>query len=406
MLSMMMALFGGNIEQITRENSGGYDMIAYTDPEFPIDNIEYRIEESENLSSDDFSEIVPLNTAYVLIYPVAEKEGAVDQRIQQQMELTPAEFQEQDETMWYNLLGCTDQFFQSSDFELQGWDEDLYDNYDDVWKAVKNDPSLVVMDERRMREPGENGEGHGPGGGGGPAFRVEAGDKVVIRDLTGNDVVVTVAGFTKSRLIEGVYIRSDAVSGDNGFQSDAQSIYLVKFKDSLSDSRIKDISKDLEQEFLANGMKTFIIKEELESMLQTMTSFMSLMQSFLSLGLIVGIAGLGIITIRSVSERKQQIGMLRAIGFKRGMILRSFLVESSYIALLGILTGTILGIILSLRFYLDDSMGPGFSGNFVIPWNTLIMVSLLSYGLTFISTVGPARRASMITPAEALRYIG
>jgi len=51
------------------------------------------------------------------------------------------------------------------------------------------------------------------------------------------------------------------------------------------------------------------------------------------LGLIVGIAALGVIAFRSVVERRQQIGMMRAIGFRKGMVRTAFLIESSFIAI-------------------------------------------------------------------------
>ena len=40
----------------------------------------------------------------------------------------------------------------------------------------------------------------------------------------------------------------------------------------------------------------------------------------MGLGLVVGVAALGVISARAVVERKQQIGILRAIGFRRRMI--------------------------------------------------------------------------------------
>ena len=351
--------------------------------------------------------VVPLDTAYVMMFPIRQEEGTPEEQgqlIDENVNMAFPEFMEQEDSAWYDLVGCTDQFFTESDFELEGWDKDEYDSYEDVWKAVQADPSLVILDPQRMLEEGEGD--HGPFGRGG-IFKVKAGDRLVIRDILGNARTVEVAGFTMSRLVEGIFISSDVVTGngEGEFSSDAASIALISFEDDISESEQKDISKVMEQEFLASGMKTFIIREELEGFLGTMTSFMTLMRAFLGLGLIVGIAGLGIITISSVAERRQQIGMLRAIGFKRSMIQKSFLIESSYIALLGILTGVGLGIILSLRFFLGDD-GPGFAANITIPWATLFIISLISYGFSFLSTVGPARAAARVSPAEALRNMG
>ena len=57
------------------------------------------------------------------------------------------------------------------------------------------------------------------------------------------------------------------------------------------------------------------------------------------LGLVVGVAALGVISARAVVERRQQIGVLRAIGFRRGMVQAVFLIESSFIALTSIVVG-------------------------------------------------------------------
>ncbi|MFN8537301.1 MAG: hypothetical protein U0232_07465 [Thermomicrobiales bacterium] len=46
--------------------------------------------------------------------------------------------------------------------------------------------------------------------------------------------------------------------------------------------------------------------------------FFALLKGFIGLGLVVGIAALGVVAFRAVVERRQQIGMLRAIGFGRG----------------------------------------------------------------------------------------
>ena len=47
------------------------------------------------------------------------------------------------------------------------------------------------------------------------------------------------------------------------------------------------------------------------------SGFFYLMQGFMGLGLFVGVAAVGVIAFRTVVERRQQIGMLRAIGYTR-----------------------------------------------------------------------------------------
>ncbi|MCK5561320.1 MAG: FtsX-like permease family protein, partial [Thermoplasmata archaeon] len=101
--------------------------------------------------------------------------------------------------------------------------------------------------------------------------------------------------------------------------------------------------------------------------------------------------------------RRQQIGMLRAIGFKKSMITKSFLIETSFITILAILIGIILGIGIGWQIYNDGFEEAGAS--FVIPWLNLIAIAVIAYVATLIFTFYPSIKASKIPPAEALRYI-
>jgi putative ABC transport system permease protein len=121
------------------------------------------------------------------------------------------------------------------------------------------------------------------------------------------------------------------------------------------------------------------------------------------MGLIVGIAGLGIITIRNVAERKQEIGVMRAIGYQRDMILKSFLLETSFTSLLGITVGTLMGLAISYTIF---EWG-GFSkmSVFVIPWGEIALVFSIAFLITLAATLPPSRKAARLAPAEALRRV-
>lgn len=106
-------------------------------------------------------------------------------------------------------------------------------------------------------------------------------------------------------------------------------------------------TKALEQRFLGNGMQAESIREEIDTFAGTNTTINALLQDFMGLGLIVGIAAPGMIAAREIVERRQQIGVLRAMGSQRSQVQLSFLLESSFVALLGIAIGIALGIGLS-----------------------------------------------------------
>jgi len=108
------------------------------------------------------------------------------------------------------------------------------------------------------------------------------------------------------------------------------------------------VAKDLEKAFAQNGLQAVAIKKEIEDGSASQGLFNNLLMGFMGLGLLVGIAALGVIAARSVVERRQQIGMLRALGFQRKQVRLAFLIESSFVALLGIGLGVALGAALSV----------------------------------------------------------
>jgi len=95
----------------------------------------------------------------------------------------------------------------------------------------------------------------------------------------------------------------------------------------------------------------------------------------LGLGLIVGIAALGVISARAVVERRQQIGILRALGFRKRMIELSFLIESSFIALSAILVVTGLGVIIANNVVNDVANQASWQDlSLSVPWLNLALI--------------------------------
>ena len=123
----------------------------------------------------------------------------------------------------------------------------------------------------------------------------------------------------------------------------------------------------------------------------------------MSLGLIVGIAALGVIAARSVVERRQQIGVLRAIGFQRRMVLAAFMLESSFVALLDIGLGVVLAMALSPEIIRE--MASQVEGlEMAVRWAQIAITAAVAYVAALFATYLPALQASRVYPAEALRY--
>jgi len=156
--------------------------------------------------------------------------------------------------------------------------------------------------------------------------------------------------------------------------------------------------------FLESGLEPVVLADSLRQQQAVGDGLTGLLQGFMMLGLLVGIAALGVISTRAVVERRQQIGVLRAIGYQRGMVAGSFLLESSFVALLGIGIGVVLGLVLSynlVQFLAKDQP----TLQFTPPWLEILGIVVLAYVASLLTTILPARSAASIYPAEALRYI-
>jgi putative ABC transport system permease protein len=129
---------------------------------------------------------------------------------------------------------------------------------------------------------------------------------------------------------------------------------------------------------------------------QVLTLFMS---GYLALGLLFGALSIGVIASRAVVERRQQIGMLRALGFSRALVRRSFLIEAGFVVTISLLVGASLALLLAYQVALLV-----YHDQFPVPIPSVVLILLGSYVIAFVTTLFPARRAARLHPAEALRY--
>ena len=167
----------------------------------------------------------------------------------------------------------------------------------------------------------------------------------------------------------------------------------------------KGAANALEAALLENGMQAEVFEETIDEQNAAGQAFFRLFTGFMALGLLVGVAALGVVSTRAVVERRQHIGMLRAIGYKRGMVALSFLLESSFVSVLGAIIGLALGLLLSYNAVNSIRAEAGIEGiTFSVPWMQLGVILALTYGFSLLTTFIPARQASRIYPAEALRY--
>lgn len=120
--------------------------------------------------------------------------------------------------------------------------------------------------------------------------------------------------------------------------------------------------------------------------------------------LVLAIAALMIFTtmMAAVIERTKEIGVLRAIGFRKAHIIKGLLIEVSIISLLGGLVGWCAGTLasyLALPYFAETAA--------TFAWRPMIAVEAMVAGLLIgaLSSLYPIIRASRLDPAESVRYV-
>jgi putative ABC transport system permease protein len=381
-MSFITAAFGSILEDTDRL-SGGFDVRADAGYAAPIPDMNEALKDKKSVNADDFTAVGTLT------------ELSVDANQKETSRKPKSLFLQGVDGGYTKNVGYG---FKSTVAE--------YDTANEVWTALRTekDTAIISSDLAPSRSNFVGDEG--------PPIKLSGfyGEDPKLP----NDLYIQVedpqSGRTRNLHVIGVLedtaffapdVTSSRATVDDlaGSPLPAQG-YQFRLADGVNSEAV---AKDLEKAFAQNGLQAVAIKKEIEDGSASQGLFNNLLMGFMGLGLLVGIAALGVIAARSVVERRQQIGMLRALGFQRGQVRLAFLIESSFVALLGIGLGVALGAALSVGIV--DSFEEQISGiRYTVPWSTLGVIVGLAYIASLLTTFLPASQASRVYPAEALRY--
>jgi ABC-type antimicrobial peptide transport system permease subunit len=219
----------------------------------------------------------------------------------------------------------------------------------------------------------------------------------------GDRINVAGSGFR----IVGIYENGSAYEDAGGAISlkDAQEIFHKPHQVSFLAISVKELSNaDAIAMQLETDYTDIIVSKpaNLTQRMQDLATTYAILNALIVLIMVVGGVVMMNAMLMSVFERTQEIGVLRALGWKKWRVVRMVLVESLALSILSSIVGIIIGVGLGALFTLDPTMG-----SFLLPTYTpLVFIEVLGLALVLgaIGGIYPAWRAAGLRPIEALRY--
>ena len=373
---------------------GGWDVAVDENPNSPLPDLETALQDVNSPVVDEIAAVGQVRVA------IDRNSWVCQVRADQTCETAGGLEESDSEFTEYETRGVDQSFVENNGIAMQSRAEG-YATDEAVWQAIAADDSLAVVDANALVASG----------GFGTATFVEGIDSrdtsfqpfdVVMYDpetqTTGRVTIIGIIETSASATFLGVNVaqsKFDEVFGESDLR-----VYYVQTTDGTDNV---EAARQIEAALLTTGAQAVSMKQELEDQSETFNSFFYLMQGFMGLGLFVGVAAVGVIAFRTVVERRQQIGMLRAIGYNRKMIGLTFLFESAFIAFMGVVSGVIFALILARQLVTEEFANQGVT-TFSVPWQQVILISGLAFGFALLMTLIPSRQAANIPIAEALRY--
>lgn len=354
LFTVFSAMFSNQREAFTRKISGSYDAIVRWNSASPVP-----IEEIESI--EGVKGLSPLSTT------VARFKVGND---------APEE---------WPISGFDESFVVNGPPELE--DRGIYGSDAEAYRAVVASPDLILVDQFFLQR------------GGPPMSDYEPGMKLTLVDpFSGREREVTIAAIAAADMTG-----NGALYGLVGARElfGERLVPTGAYVSLRSGSNPVSFASRVAGSYVSNGARADSITALVEERLATQNQFFQLIRGYLALGLIVGVAGLGVVMVRAVRERRRQIGVLRALGFQASVVRRSFVVEAGFVSLEGVLIGVSLALLTAFNVVSASDFGDDFS--FTVPWAELTVLMAGTTIAALLATAAPARSASKIRPAVALR---
>lgn len=186
---------------------------------------------------------------------------------------------------------------------------------------------------------------------------LSVGDTLVYTNEIGQKMKLKLIGGLANSVFQGHIIISQKYFIANFPSGSGSGFFLIdsqKSKESAVEEELKESFRDYGWEIMPAAQRL----AEFNSIENTYLSIFLVMGAF---GLLIGTVGLGVILIRSILERRNEIALLKAVGFGKKLIFKLFINEYTSLLLAGIMIGAITSAIAILPSLISPNTGISFT---------------------------------------------
>jgi len=179
-------------------------------------------------------------------------------------------------------------------------------------------------------------------------------------DLPDSEKKLIVVGMLDSSVFQGVLLMSDAnfqelFPEQSGFRYAliGASPDRLGSNGHFSDDEVTRLSSLLESSLTPYGFDAERVADRIAAFLVVQNTYLSTFQSLGGLGLLLGTLGLATVMLRNVVERREELALLRAVGFRRSGLSIMVLSENAMLLIWGLVAGTVSALLAMLPHLLS-----------------------------------------------------
>lgn len=223
---------------------------------------------------------------------------------------------------------------------------------------------------------------------------LDLGSTISILDENDDTVTLKIVGIIENSIMQGSLIIWDEYFDTLYPKHPGYNLFLFKSQEGNLKAQITALESALDR----YGFDGYTVESQVVANILVENTYIAVFQVILVFGLVIGTLGFGIVVSRNIMERQREIGMLRAIGFKRGLVLKSLLLENSYVLSASMAMGTLSGIIASSVYLIK------INADFLTwPWLPIVGILAASFGIAISSILLPMRKFSKESVVESIR---